>query len=526
MRTENPGPGSALDRLRIPFDRARGWVATRPTTFRRVLLGGGVALVLAGGVYLSLPADPTPWVLLEDGRRFPGGEAAAIRKALTAEGIPYQLDDRGPIGVPIDRLADARSALTKHKVDFDSVGRIFDRARTPNILDANPRDTREAARGQILEAMIEGLDQIESATVDITRERSRDAFRTGDDVAGSVFVKARGGRRLRLGTIDKIRNFLKLVPDLEPDAVTLVDSDGNRYLTANEPDVTARSLARARQEELSQDIASTLDWIKGVRVVVRLDPAPVVEPARPPAPAVEPLAPVPEAIAVASVALAAPAATDLPPPGAPNRPIALEPEPTIEPEPIAEAAPPAPMPVDEAPAPAPVPEPAPGKAWIWVQVPRSFYLRDFRAAHREPTPEDLQAHRDKTDALIRTAVAAKLGPGEYTDPKIDIIPDDPTPPRAEVVEVAQAGHRPVSWMVPAGAAAAASALAVAALFRALAARRPAPARGVSSSRLRYELAAAAAGPGPSERVRHLVRTNPEAAAGVLQRWIGRGGDAG
>ena len=35
-------------------------------------------------------------------------------------------------------------------------------------------------------------------------------------------------------------------------------------------------------------------------------------------------------------------------------------------------------------------------------------------------------------------------------------------------------------------------------------------------------------PGPSERVRDLVRRDPEAAAGVLQRWIGKadGGHAG
>ena len=32
-----------------------------------------------------------------------------------------------------------------------------------------------------------------------------------------------------------------------------------------------------------------------------------------------------------------------------------------------------------------------------------------------------------------------------------------------------------------------------------------------------------AGHAPSERVRELVRFNPEAAAGVLQRWIGQGG---
>ena len=30
-------------------------------------------------------------------------------------------------------------------------------------------------------------------------------------------------------------------------------------------------------------------------------------------------------------------------------------------------------------------------------------------------------------------------------------------------------------------------------------------------------------PGPSERVRELVRRNPEAAASVLQRWTGQGG---
>jgi hypothetical protein len=29
-------------------------------------------------------------------------------------------------------------------------------------------------------------------------------------------------------------------------------------------------------------------------------------------------------------------------------------------------------------------------------------------------------------------------------------------------------------------------------------------------------------PGPSERVRELIRLDPEAAAGALQRWIGQG----
>ena len=39
----------------------------------------------------------------------------------------------------------------------------------------------------------------------------------------------------------------------------------------------------------------------------------------------------------------------------------------------------------------------------------------------------------------------------------------------------------------------------------------------------YEASDAGAGPGPSERVRELIRLNPEAAASVLHRWTGQGG---
>jgi hypothetical protein len=41
-----------------------------------------------------------------------------------------------------------------------------------------------------------------------------------------------------------------------------------------------------------------------------------------------------------------------------------------------------------------------------------------------------------------------------------------------------------------------------------------------------EPADAGAGPGPSEKVRELIRLNPEAAASVLHRWTGQGGTVG
>jgi flagellar M-ring protein FliF len=54
------------------------------------------------------------------------------------------------------------------------------------------------------------------------------------------------------------------------------------------------------------------------------------------------------------------------------------------------------------------------------------------------------------------------------------------------------------------------------------ARRPARLPEPIHKTRRYH-ADSASDPGPSERVRELIRRNPEAAASVLQRWTGQGG---
>ena len=54
------------------------------------------------------------------------------------------------------------------------------------------------------------------------------------------------------------------------------------------------------------------------------------------------------------------------------------------------------------------------------------------------------------------------------------------------------------------------------------ARRPARLPEPALKTRRYHVDSASE-PGPSERVRELVRRNPEAAASVLQRWTGQGG---
>ena len=54
------------------------------------------------------------------------------------------------------------------------------------------------------------------------------------------------------------------------------------------------------------------------------------------------------------------------------------------------------------------------------------------------------------------------------------------------------------------------------------ARRPVRLPEPTVKTRRYHIDSASE-PGPSERVRELVRNNPEAAASVLQRWTRQGG---
>jgi hypothetical protein len=84
-------------------------------------------------------------------------------------------------------------------------------------------------------------------------------------------------------------------------------------------------------------------------------------------------------------------------------------------------------------------------------------------------------------------------------------------------------HRPWIWVALSGVVVLASVGAVGAMVRLATRRQP-----TRPSRSSWRPGFVVDGPndplpGPSERVRELIRLNPEAAAGVLQRWIGQGG---
>jgi hypothetical protein len=158
-----------------------------------------------------------------------------------------------------------------------------------------------------------------------------------------------------------------------------------------------------------------------------------------------------------------------------------------------------------------------------VKVPRTFYKRMMET---EPLLE-IATVMARNEQWIRKAVALVVPRGEPWTVEIDSILDDTTTAGPLPSRIASPSRRSISWWPLAGTAAAVAATLMVVAYRAVASRRPAPRRMHGTDRGRYPIGAVpGAGHAPSERVRELVRFNPEAAAGVLQRWIGQGGHVG
>ena len=198
-----------------------------------------------------------------------------------------------------------------------------------------------------------------------------------------------------------------------------------------------------------------------------------------------------------------------------NKPLELDPLPVPGPSSAVATASPAARPAEDR-----------RMARILVDVPRSFYLK--ATPIREPSPDNLQLMVLRTEERIKTAVGFVVPPSEPHEVIVETIWDDEpaTPPLVDPANTD--ARRSIPWWVPAATAGAGMATLLLAAFRMLAARRPESRTRIPSAphRSRYGVdTPSEPGPGPSERVRELIRLNPEAAASILHRWIGQGGES-
>lgn len=502
MRTDQSSPvAAARTRLRAWTGRARRWLAAQGPVARIALLVAALAALLGFG-YVSTPergpAGPG-WVWILEGRSLSRAQLARVRDTLDVQGIAYTSDRSNRIGVKLDRKAEAIEALAKARVAPPTLDEIDEQTGESRGLFEGPDEVARRDQKLLIEsikAQIKDLDEsIDSALVRINRVRAG-GYRGGEVVSAFVNLRVVDNRQLGHEVIDRIQTILTgLVPDLKPDAITVIDR-ARTYMSAGNRELKEQVTTRAREGQWRDAILVALRYIRGVDVRVQLE-------IPPPAPApVVAATPEPSDLASAETVR-------------PNVPLAVEPDPLPEPAP---AAPPAP------------PAPARPRANVWVSVPRSFYLMAYEAQspHRKPRPEDLKAFEATTERTIQNAVHSVIQRDDLGRVDIDTVQDDlalAAPPAPAVIPDPQFA---VPWPVVSGGIGLLVIVAgVMAVHLVRVARRPAPRPAAANRRADFASdAGQGIAPGPSERVRELIRLDPEAAAGALQRWIGHGEAAG
>lgn len=467
-----------FDRLRARGEPTRRWLANRRTIVRWGLGTGGLAILIVSGYLLSSTTEAIDSAWLFDDRKISREDANKIVAALAAAEIPATVNAQGQVAVARDRKVAALAVVDKQKLSPPRLRDLRGDASASIWETSDQREERQAHRSeQKLEVLIEELDGIASADVLINRTKARG--RTPASVKALVRLRGNDGRPIPSQTIQTIRAILSNEPDLPADAVTILDVKGQPYVMAGNPEVVARSEARAREEELREAIHGQLNWIEGLRVFVNLELEPVTHP-----------------VAVVTTAAAPTIAVNQPLGDAPQEKPSTAVASTTK---------------------------ATWRALVLVQVPISHYVRKVQSQgkHRDPSPDDLKPYVEKTEDSIRTTVATVVPAAEFGSLKISRY-DDPIPLAPPPASSAVAARSLRNWWLPVAAGAGLAALGLLAIAgRWLAGRRPEPvAQRFTPRAERFDAGHVS---GPSERVRELVRRDPVIAAGVLQRWIGQGG---
>jgi len=263
--------------MRETTRRARE-LGARLTPLQKVVLGAAVLTLVAGALVLSRSgADAQMSALYTD---LEPQDAATIVDQLSSRGVAYELTGAGrTIMVPKDDVYDLRVALSAEGLPSSNEGyALLDRQGITTSEFRQHIDYQRALEGE-LAMTLEAMDGIDGATVHLALpEESVFVDEPGSPTA-SVLVTSRTGRGL--GT-DQVRAIVHLVAssvkDMQPDAVTVVDSSG-AVLSADGVSGAGGGDARVKAESaFEESLAASLTGLLGrvtgpgsVSVSVRAD---------------------------------------------------------------------------------------------------------------------------------------------------------------------------------------------------------------------------------------------------------------
>lgn len=214
------------------------FVAQYVELWKRLKGGQRVAVVVAvlatlglSGTLIYYGSQPTYGVLFAD---LKPADAQAIVDKLKAANISYSLSDGGTtISVPRERITELRlqmagaGVLSGGHVGFD----IFDRSSFGATDFAQQVNYQRAIEGELARTL-EGMDEVESARVHVTRPRESLFADKAERAKASVVLRIKQGRELsRERTESAVSLVASAVEGLDPADISLMDTRG-RLLSA------------------------------------------------------------------------------------------------------------------------------------------------------------------------------------------------------------------------------------------------------------------------------------------------------
>jgi len=195
---------------------------------RRTILFIAAAMMFVGFIALMLWSSETPYRTVYSG--MDEKDAAAVVELLQKEKIPYKLQGGGTVLVPENEIYAVRLKLaSENMMPGNGEGyELFDRSNEFGISDFTQKINLQRAMQVELSRTIEVLPLVSAARVHLVLPKESAFAERERKASASVMLKLTGNKKLSHQAVNAIQNLVaSSVPELTPDAVTVVDASGN-----------------------------------------------------------------------------------------------------------------------------------------------------------------------------------------------------------------------------------------------------------------------------------------------------------
>lgn len=233
---------------------------------KRLMLMGGVAFVLLAALAFvaTRGSDPQMGYLYTD---LDPSAAATITEKLKSQNVEYTLSADGTsIMAPQDKLAELRMSMAGEKLGGKIGYEVLDEEQPFGVSASRAKMNETRAVEGELSKSIQTIQNVSAARVHIVMPERAMFAAESRKASAAVTVKTKG--RLSSETIASIRYLVSSsVPELSPDAVSVVDQTGALLARAGEAGSAGGADADERQQaveaKLRQEVEALLEPIVG-----------------------------------------------------------------------------------------------------------------------------------------------------------------------------------------------------------------------------------------------------------------------